>query len=427
MVPVSPDSSLPPAVQVKEAGQRARAASRILAALPSNIKNEALQLMAEALIDDAPTILAANRADLATAERLGLSDTILDRLTLTPGRVGVLAEGVREVASLPDPVGETITGSKQPNGLSIRQVRAPLGVVGIIYEGFPNVTAETAALCLKSGNSVILHSGAHAFNSNAAIADALIGAIGRTQVPADVLQFIRTTAPEGADRLLRLNSHVDLLIPRGGPAFTRAVCETATVPTIFTGSGNCHTYVHSTAPLDMAADITFNAKVQRPGVYNAMETLLVDREIAEEFLSLVGPRFRVAGVELRGCPETRKIIPDARLATEEDWHTDYLALILAVKVVDDLEAAITHINHYGSKHSEAIVTRDYFAMRRFCQAVDAAAVYVNASTRFTDGGEFGMGAEVGISTQKLHARGPMGLSALTTYKWNILGDGQVRE
>jgi glutamate-5-semialdehyde dehydrogenase len=347
-------------------------------------------------------------------------------LTLNEKRIASMAEGIRQVAALPDPVGEIVEGWKRPNGLEILKVRVPLGVVAIIYESRPNVTADAAALCLKSGNAVILRGGSEAFRSNQAITASLVRAMEGAGLPAECVQMVQTTDREAATHLMRLNGLVDCIIPRGGAGLIQTVMQTATVPVIETGVGNCHTYIHEDADLQMASEVAFNAKVQRPSVCNAMETLLVHSAVAAEFLPAFAERLKAAGVEIRGCERTRQLVPWALEATEEDWYTEYLALILAVKVVDSLDEAIAHINHYGSRHSEAIITRSLDAARRFAREVDAACVYVNASTRFTDGFEFGFGAEVGISTQKLHARGPMGLRELTTTKFVVYGDGQVR-
>jgi glutamate-5-semialdehyde dehydrogenase len=413
--------------QVEEIGREAREASRRIAALPTSTKNDALLGMADALLTNQQAILAANACDLEKAEKAGRSDAMLDRLTLTPVRVHAIAEGVRQVAALRDPVGETIGGVKRPNGLVIQQMRVPLGVVGVIYEARPNVTVDSASLCLKSGNAVILRGDSDAFHSNVALTTTLKKAISKAGVPAGAVQLIETTDWEGATCLMRLKQYVDVLVPRGDTQLVRTVTESATVPTIETGPGNCHTFVEATASLAMAADIAFNAKIQRPGVANSMETLLVDRAVARDFLPMIGARLQALGVELRGCEETRRILRGVKPATEADWTAEYLDLILAIRIVGGLEQAIAHITRYGSRMSEAIVTQDYMAAKRFCEAVDAAAVYVNASTRFTDGYEFGMGAEIGISTQKLHVRGPIGLEALTTRKYVVLGEGQLRE
>jgi glutamate-5-semialdehyde dehydrogenase len=412
--------------KVEDAGRSAKAAALKLAALNTQTKNDALLLMAEALIDEIDAIIAANGRDLRAAEEAGLSDSLLDRFTLTPARIAAMADGIRAVAALRDPIGRRILGLKRPNGLVVLQIRVPIGVVGIIYDGRPTVVAEAVSLCLKSGNAILLWGGANAFETNLVLTDVIVHAATRAGVPTGAVHSIATEDPAAGESMLHLTQFIDVLIPQGHAELVRTVVETATVPTIKTGVGNCHVYVHATAPLGMAVDIAFNAKVQRPGAGNSMETLLVDRAVAEEFLPLIAPRLVAAGVELRGCSVTRRILRGVRPASEQDWYRDYLAPILAVKVVAGLDEAVDHINKYGSRHSEAIVTTDYFAARRFGEGVDAAVVFVNASTRFTDGFEFGLGAEVGISTQKLHARGPMGLEALTTIKWVVEGEGQVR-
>jgi glutamate-5-semialdehyde dehydrogenase len=412
--------------QVEEAGRRAKTAALKLATLNTQTKNDALLLMAEALVDEFDLIMAANGRDLRAAEEAGLSDSLLDRFTLTPARIAAMADGIRAVAALRDPIGRCILGLKRPNGLVVQQVRVPIGVVGIIYDGRPTVVAEAVSLCLKSGNAILLWGGENAFETNLVLTDVIVRAAARAGVPDGAVHSIATHDPEAGRVMLHLTQFIDVLIPQGHAELVRTVVETATVPTIKTGVGNCHVYIHAAAPVEMAVDIAFNAKVQRPGAGNSMETLLVDRAVAEEYLPLVAPRLAAAGVELRGCGITRRILRGVRPATEQDWYRDYLAPVLAIKVVSGLDEAVDHINKYGSRHSEAIVTGDYFAGRRFCEEVDSAVVYVNASTRFTDGFEFGLGAEVGISTQKLHARGPMGLEALTTIKWLVQGEGQVR-
>jgi len=422
----APQPELSPAQRVEAAGRAAKAAALRLATLNTQTKNDALLMMAEALIDEAETILSTNERDLRSAEASGLSETLLDRITLTPSRLAATADGIRAVAALRDPIGRCILGLKRPNGLVVQQIRVPLGVVGIIYDGRPTVVAEAVSLCLKSGNAIILWGGANAFETNLVLTEVIVRAAMRAGVPQGAVHSIATDDPAAGDAMLHLTQLMDVLIPQGSADLIRTVVETATVPTIETGVGNCHAYVHASAALEMAVDIAFNAKVQRPGAGNSIETLLVDRAVAEEFLPLIAPRLAAAGVELRGCSVTRRILRGVRPATEQDWYRDYLAPILAIKVVADLDEAVDHINKYGSSHSEAIITTDYFAARRFQEEVDAAVVYVNASTRFTDGFEFGLGAEVGISTQKLHARGPMGLEALTTIKWVVEGEGQVR-
>lgn len=412
---------------VRELAQRAREASRALAAANRAVKDAALLAMAKALEDHMDSILAANARDVAGARERGVSKALLDRLTLNPDRVRQMAEGLRAVAALPDPVGEMVAMTRRPNGLEIGQVRVPLGVVGIIYEARPNVTADTAGLCLKSGNAVLLRGSSDALNSNRAIVEALTGAIEAAGLPRASVQLVDRPGHGAAQAMMEAVGLIDVLIPRGGRGLIQQVVSTARVPVIETGVGNCHTYVDEYADLDQALAIVINAKCQRPAVCNAMETLLVHEAVAPEFLPRLAAALKARGVELRGCPAARRIVPDMVPATEQDWHEEYLDLILAVRVVPDFEAALEHIATYGTRHSEAIVTQDLRRARRFVQAVDAAAVYVNASTRFTDGFEFGLGAELGISTQKLHARGPMGLTALTSIKYVVYGDGHVRE
>jgi glutamate-5-semialdehyde dehydrogenase len=406
--------------------RRAREAARALGTLGTDTKNAALLAMADALMAQAPALIAANAADVAAGRERGLTDALIDRLTLNEKRLQAMAEGLRQIAALPDPVGQVIDGGRRPNGLEIQRVRVPLGVVGIIYESRPNVTADAAALCVKAGNAAILRGGSEAIRSNTALARLLASAGERAGLPENSIQLIETTDRESALALMRAEGLVDVLIPRGGEQLKKSVLENATVPVLTSLGGNCHTYVDAGADRKMAADIAFNAKVSRPSVCNAMETLLVHADVAETLLPALGARLEKAGVEIRGCERTRQWIPTATPATEEDWATEYLALILAVRVVDSLDAAIDHIARYGTGHSEAIVTGDYAHAERFTREVDAACVFVNASTRFTDGFEFGKGAEVGISTQKLHARGPIGLAELTTYKTIVRGSGQIR-
>jgi glutamate-5-semialdehyde dehydrogenase len=409
-----------------EKGQRARRAAMALANLSTQIKNDALRAMAAALRDRSPYILEANTEDVRSARERSVSDPLIDRLMLSEERLEGMIKGLRQVADLPDPIGEVLHGWRRPNGLEILRVRVPIGVIGMIYESRPNVTVDAAALCLKSGNAVILRGGSDAINSNRALTHVIATAAEKSGVPAGAIQLIENTDRASARALMEAHPWLDLLIPRGGAGLIQSVVENAKVPVVETGVGNCHLFVDATADLDMAARIAFNAKVQRPGVCNAIETLLVHAAVAEEFLPRVSTDLRKASVELRGCPRTRAILPDVVEATEQDWHEEYLALILAVKVVDSVDEAIEHINTYGTKHSEAILTRDEFNARKFTQGIDAAALYVNASTRFTDGFEFGLGAEIGISTQKLHARGPMGLEELTSCKYIIHGTGQIR-
>lgn len=408
-------------------GQKAKEASFFLANAPSILKNKALESMAESLVINSETIIEANSADVRNAKEKGISGALIDRLALNKKRIEAMAEGLRQLVVLPDPVGEYVSMWKRPNGLQIGQVRVPLGVIGIIYEARPNVTSDAAGLCLKTGNAVILRGGKEAFNSNKAIVDILDSAAKACGLPDGCIQLVEDTTRETARLLMRLNNYIDVLIPRGGAGLIKTVVENSTIPVIETGTGNCHVYVDRDADLEMAEKIIINAKTSRPSVCNAAETLLVDAAIAEAFLPKALQSLVEMKVEIRGCDKTRAIFPNCKQAVEDDWYAEYLDYILAVKVVEDIDEAINHINKYGSKHSESIVTTSYDKSRKFTQKVDAAAVYVNASTRFTDGFEFGFGAEIGISTQKLHARGPMGLKELTTIKYVIFGDGQIRE
>ncbi|HVM97027.1 MAG TPA: glutamate-5-semialdehyde dehydrogenase [Candidatus Acidoferrales bacterium] len=405
----------------------AREAARPLATASTDAKNRCLRDAAARLRSRRAEAIAANQEDVACGRDAGLSAALLDRLTLTEARIEAMAKGLEEVADLPDPVGETITRWRRPNGLEIGQVRIPLGVVGVIYESRPNVTADAAALCLKAGNAVILKGGSEAIRSNSMIATILSAAAAAADLPAAAIQLIPTTDREAVQVLLKQSSYVDVIVPRGGESLIRAITEASSIPVIQHYAGVCHTYVDEHADLRMAEDICFNAKVQRPAVCNAMENMLVHSAVAAKFLPPMLRRFRDARVEVRGCERTRAIAGDVVPATEDDWRTEYLDLILAVKVVDSLDDAIRFINTYGTGHSDAIVTEHYEHARRFQTEVDSAAVYVNASTRFTDGYEFGFGAEVGISTNRLHARGPMGLRELTTYKYVISGNGQIRK
>lgn len=411
---------------VLEQARRAKEAARRLGTLGADSKNAALQAMAAALTDCTPMLLDANATDLAAGRERGLSGALLDRLALNPQRIAAMAEGLRQIAALPDPVGQILSGERRPNGLEIRRVRVPLGVIGVIYESRPNVTADAAGLCLKSGNAVILRGGSEAIRSNTAIAHLLATAGEHAGLPPHSIQLIESTDREAALTLMRAEGLVDVLIPRGGENLKKSVLENARVPVLTSLGGNCHTYIDSGADLEMAASIAFNAKVSRPSVCNAMETLLVHADVAEAVLPALLTRLTKANVEIRGCNRTQALHPEVVAATTADWATEYLALILAVRIVDSLDEALDHISRYGSGHSEAIVTRDYAAAERFTREIDAACVYVNASTRFTDGFEFGLGAEVGISTQKLHARGPIGLTELTTYKTIVHGSGQIR-
>lgn len=407
-------------------GRMAKLTARELAVAPTTLKNQALLDMADALVAGTEEILAANRVDLEQGEKAGLTSALLERLMLNKKRIEDMAKGLREIAALPDPVGQVLGITRRPNGLEVGRVRTPIGVIGIIYESRPNVTADAAALCVKAGNSILLRGGEEALNSNRAIARLIADAATRAGLPEGAIQLVDSEDREAAVFMMKMNDYIDVLIPRGGKGLKQAVIENATVPVIMTGMGNCHVYVDEYADLDKALPIIINAKVQRPSVCNAAETLLVHQAVAEEFLPRAIAELQKAGVEIRGCQRTCQIVPGIKEAQESDWDEEYLDLILAVRVVDSLEAAIDHINTHGTGHSEAIVSENYSHVRRFLAAVDAAAVYANASTRFTDGGEFGFGAEIGISTQKLHARGPMGLAELTTTKFIIYGDGHIR-
>lgn len=407
-------------------GRRAKDVSRILNTLGSREKNMGLEEAARAILDNEEEILTANNEDCRRAEAGGMSQGLLDRLRLTPARVQAMADGLLQVASLDDPVGEVLSMKLRPNGLQIGQKRVPLGVIGMIYEARPNVTADAFALCFKSGNAVILKGGSDALQSNKAIVEALRMGLSKAGLPEDSLQLIEDTSRDTTKEFMGLNRYIDVLIPRGGAGLIRTVVENSTIPVIETGTGNCHVYVDEAADFQMALDIIFNAKTQRIGVCNACESLLVHRKIAENFLPLLKKRLDEKQVEIRGDEAARAILPEIVPATEDDWGREYLDYIISLKIVDSLEEAVSHINTYNTGHSETIVTADYFHAQKFLNEVDAAAVYVNASTRFTDGNEFGFGAEIGISTQKLHARGPMGLKELTTTKYIIYGDGQIR-
>jgi glutamate-5-semialdehyde dehydrogenase len=410
---------------VADAARRARTAAAELALATRADKDAALHAMADRLVRDRAEVLAANGRDVEAAQASGTPAAVVDRLRLDERRIEAMADGLRQVAALPDPIGEVLRGGTLPNGLELRQVRVPFGVVGIIYEARPNVTADAAGICLKSGNAVLLRGSSSATSSNAAIVEALRGAAGDTGLPADAVQLVPGEGHEPAKALMRARGLVDVLIPRGGAGLIRSVVEESTVPVIETGVGNCHVYVDATADLDKALAIVLNAKTQRPSVCNAAESLLVHADVAEDFLPRVVTALQEAGVTIHG-DERFAGFPGVLPATEDDYGTEYLSLDIAAAVVPDLEAALSHLRAYSSGHSEAIVTESQAAARRFVAAVDAAAVLVNASTRFTDGGEFGFGAEIGISTQKLHARGPMGLPEMTSTKYVVTGDGHVR-
>ncbi|HXG10308.1 MAG TPA: glutamate-5-semialdehyde dehydrogenase [Gemmataceae bacterium] len=411
----------------EELGRRARAAARLLATAAGACKNHWLLWSADALLERADEIIQANARDLAAAGERGLSSAQIDRLRLTPDRLRAAAAGLREVAALPDPVGRVIDGWVRPNGLQVLKVGVPLGVILFIYESRPNVTVDAAGLCVKAGNALILRGGKEAAHSNAALHRLLQDGLRECGLPPDAVQLVATADREAVGHLLRLNQYIDLAIPRGGEGLIRRVAEEARMPVLKHYKGNCHVYVDRAADLDMAERILLNAKCQRPGVCNAAESLLVHADVAAAFLPRAAAALRQRGVELRGCPETRRWVPEAKPATEEDYAAEYLDLIISIKVVADLEEAIEHIARYGSQHTEAIITNDLNAARRFTAAVDSSAVMVNASTRFNDGYEFGLGAEIGISTDKFHARGPCGLLELTAYKYIVQGSGQVRE
>lgn len=407
--------------------QAAKAAKYAVAQLSSGEKNRGLHAIADILEQSTAEILAANAVDVENGRQGGLSDGLLDRLTLTKERIYAIAEGVRQVAALPDPIGELLWRKTRPNGLQIGAQRVPLGVIGVIYEARPNVTVDAAALCFKAGSACLLRGGKEAFHSACALTALMRTALARQNLPEDAICLVDDISRESANQMMRMNGLLDVLIPRGGAGLIRAVVENATVPVIETGTGNCHIYVHADAELAMAASIVANAKCSRPSVCNAAESLLVHKDIAEAFLPLAQQALAAHKVKLHGCARTRQILGDHILAaSEEDYGKEYSDYEMSVKVVDSLDEAITHINRYSTGHSEAIVTESYRASQRFLSEIDSAAVYVNASTRFTDGFEFGFGAEIGISTQKLHTRGPMGLEALTTIKYIIYGDGQIR-
>lgn len=405
----------------------ARSAGFELVSVGTEVKDNALEAIAAALEERADEIIAANNIDIENAENNGTRKAMIDRLTLTEERIAGIAEGVRQVKSLSDPIGEVVKMWKRPNGLMIGQKRVPMGVIAIIYEARPNVTVDAAALCLKTSNACVLRGGSEAINSNKAIMKIMQDAAYGAGLPVGTLNIIEDTSRETATALMKMNGYIDLLIPRGGKGLIKSVVENATVPVVETAAGNCHVYVDGDADFDMAVDIVLNAKVQRPSVCNAAETLLVDRKIAGEFIPLIFKALKENNVEIRADKTSKNIFPDVEDADDEDYYTEYNDYIIAVKVVNGVDEAIAHINKYNTKHSEAIVTNNYAKSQKFLNEVDAAAVYVNASTRFTDGFEFGFGAEIGISTQKMHARGPMGLEALTSIKYIVYGDGQIRE
>lgn len=416
-------------MQLEEIGKKAKEAESVMRVLDTNTKNEVLQKAAENLKKDKEKILSANAVDMENGKKKGMSDGLLDRLLLTEARIAQMAEGLCQVAALEDPIGEVLSMKKRPNGLLIGQKRVPLGVVGIIYEARPNVTADAFALCFKTGNVVILKGGSDALHSNQAIVESIQHTLGELSLPETAIQLICDTSHETAEKFMRMNGYVDVLIPRGGAGLIRTVVKNATVPVIETGTGNCHIFVDESADFDMAVNIIYNAKTQRIGVCNACESIVIHEKIVDAFMPVLAERLKEKHVEIRGDERVMQALAgqeDVKKATEEDWGTEYLDYIISAKTVAGVDEAIAHINKYNTGHSEAIITENYTNAEKFLNEVDAAAVYVNASTRFTDGFEFGFGAEIGISTQKLHARGPMGLLALTTTKYIIYGNGQIR-
>lgn len=411
----------------QQLGEKAKSAVSAIGSASTMQKNNALAAISKALSENTALIIAENAKDLAAAKENGMSEAMQDRLKLDEKRIAGMAKGVDEIIALNDPIGQVIEGNVRPNGLQILKTRAPLGVIGIIFESRPNVTVDAAALCLKAGNAVILKGGKEAINSNICLGKIMREAVESAGLPADIIQVVENTDRETTNELMRLNGYVDLLIPRGSARLIQAVVQNATVPVIETGAGNCHVYVDDSADLEMAVNITDNAKTQRPSVCNAIESLLVHKDIAEKFLPMIAERFKSHNVKIYGCDRTIEILGESvEKATETEYATEFNDYIIAVKVVDSIDEAIAHIKRYTTGHSECIVTKSVDSAAKFQREVDAAAVYVNASTRFTDGGEFGFGAEIGISTQKLHARGPMGLSELTTVKYIINGNGQIR-
>ena len=407
-------------------GIKAKSASKALVTASSEVKNTALKAIAKALCEHSAEIIRANALDLEAAKANGMSPSMLDRLTLNEDRIKGMADGVSALCELLDPVGIVLDETVRPNGIKIKKISVPMGVIGIIYEARPNVTSDAAAIALKAGSAVILRGGKEAINSNMKTAEIMRNAISKAGLPKDLIQLVTDTSRQSATDLMTLNGYVDVLIPRGGAGLIRAAVENSTVPVIETGTGNCHAFVDESADLDMAREIVFNGKVQRPSVCNALESLLVHKNIAEKALPIICEKLKNAGVEIKGCQKVCKIIPYAVPATEEDYAKEFSGYTISVRVVDDVYAAVEHIDKYSTHHSEVIITENSDNANYFVSAVDSAAVYVNASTRFTDGGEFGLGAEIGISTQKLHARGPMGLSEITSYKYIISGNGQIR-
>lgn len=413
--------------EVLELGRRAKKASRALAAMTTGAKNEALTAMAEAIVFNTERVLAANEQDIEEATAKGIGANLIDRLMLNSIRLKEMAEGLYDVAVLADPVGEVVKGWRVPNGLSIRMVRVPMGVVAIIYEARPNVTVDAAGLCLKSGNAAILRGGSLAARSNAVLTEIIAKAATEAGMPENTIQAVASPGREAANELMKLEGLVDVLVPRGGEDLIKTVLANSKVPVLYAGAGNCHVFIDAAADFPMARRIVLNAKCQRPSVCNAAESLVVHSSVAADIIPEVAADLMEKGVEVRGDERVCELVADAKPATEQDWGKEFLEMIISIKVVDSLDEAIDHINTYGSGHSESIITESYEAAKRFTEEVDAAAVYVNASTRFTDGAQFGMGAEIGISTQKLHARGPMGLTALTSTKYVVEGTGQIRE
>ena len=412
---------------LEQIGKKAKAAERFLAKADAAQKTSAIESIADELIKNTDKIIESNKIDLENGKNNGLSDSLLDRLALTPERIKGMAQGAMEVAAMNDPVGKVLDGGVNKNGMTVTKITVPLGVLAVIFEARPNVTSDAAVLCLKAGNTVILRGGKEAINSNIAIVEVMRNAVEKAGLPADCIQLIEDTSRDSARGLMTLNEYVDVLIPRGGAGLIRTVVENSTVPVIETGSGNCHTYIDKDADIDMAAEIIFNAKTSRPSVCNACESVLIHKDIAEIALIAVAKKLEEKNVEIHGDEIVCAILPDAIPATENDWATEYLDYKISIKTVDSIDEAIDHISKYSTRHSECIITNNLEASQKFIKEVDSAAVYVNVSTRFTDGGEFGYGAEIGISTQKLHARGPLGIDTLVSYKYTIIGNGQIRK
>ena len=412
---------------LEQIGKKAKAAERFLAKADAAQKTSAIESIADELIKNTDKIIESNKIDLENGKNNGLSDSLLDRLALTPERIKGMAQGAMEVAAMNDPVGKVLDGGVNKNGMTVTKITVPLGVIAVIFEARPNVTSDAAVLCLKAGNTVILRGGKEAINSNMAIVEVMRNAVEKAGLPADCIQLIEDTSRDSARGLMTLNEYVDVLIPRGGAGLIRTVVENSTVPVIETGSGNCHTYIDKDADIDMAAEIIFNAKTSRPSVCNACESVLIHKDIAEIALIAVAKKLEEKNVEIHGDEIVCAILPDAIPSTENDWATEYLDYKISIKTVDSIDEAIDHISKYSTRHSECIITNNLEASQKFIKEVDSAAVYVNVSTRFTDGGEFGYGAEIGISTQKLHARGPLGIDTLVSYKYTIIGNGQIRK